>query len=219
MILMSKNLVYPLLFLLIFFLIPVFSGKIEAASFGFDKLTYSVATDATVEVQVTVDAGLDKLNGVDAYIKYDPSLVSVDSVTDGSFFPTVTKETGTSGTVWISGMVDDPAISKTGTGTLATITLKGLKDGSDTISFECDSSKIVKNDINASNVLDCNKNTNASIEIGAGGPSAEPTATPEAAAPLTPPTLPKSGVFDNVVKMAIPGLILFLVGGAFRLLL
>jgi len=31
--------------------------------------------------------------------------------------------------------------------------------------------------------------------------------------------LPKSGIFDNVVKFAIPGLILFLVGGVFRLLL
>ena len=123
---------------------PFFSGKIEAGFFGFDKSTYSVAAGATIELKVTINAGSDELNGADAYIKYDSLLVTVDSVADGSFFPTVTKETGTSGTVWIAGMVDDPATSKTGTGTLATITLKGLKDGTVTLSFDCASSKIVK---------------------------------------------------------------------------
>lgn len=210
---MRKNLVYSSLFLLIFFLMPVFSGKIEAGFFSFDKSTYSVATGATVEVQVTIDAGSDELNGVDAYIKYDPLLVSVDSVTDGSFFPTVTKETGTSGTAWIAGYVDDPATSKTGTGTLATIIFKGLKDGNVTLSFDCNSSKIVKNDINASNVLVCSKNTSASIKIGVGSSSPEPTT----AAPLS--TLPKSGVFENVIKFVVPGAILLILGSALRLVL
>lgn len=210
---MRKNLVYSSLFLLIFFFVPFFSGKIEAGFFSFDKSAYSVDAGATVELKVVIDAGSDELNGVDAYIKYDSSLVSVDSVADGSFFPTVSKETGTSGTVWIAGYVDDPATSKTGTGTLATITFKGLKDGSVTLGFDCDSSKIVKNDINASNVLVCSKNTSASIKIGVGGSSTEPTT----AAP--PSTLPQSGIFDNVVKYAVPGVVLFLIGAVARLIL
>ena len=66
----------------------------------------------------------------------------------------------------------------------------------------------------------CSSNGTSAVTIGSGssGGTTNPTATPAANTGVAS-ELPKSGIFDNVVKFAIPGLILFLVGGVFRLLL
>jgi hypothetical protein len=53
------------------------------------------------------------------------------------------------------------------------------------------------------------------------GVAVTPTTDPELgpSAYPTPSTLPKSGVFDNVIKFAVPGAILLFIGTAARLLL
>jgi len=104
-------------------------------------------------------------------------------------------------------MVDDPASSKTGSGTVATITFKGLKNGSGAISFDCTSSKVIKDDINATNIMDCNANGSLTVTVGSGG------------TPVNPTELPKSGIFDDMVKWSQWGIVLVIVGGVVRLLL
>lgn len=198
-----------LLLLLIFFLgSPLLFNPAWAGFFKFDKTTVSVASGGTFQIAVTVDPGSDALNSVDAYVIFDATVLKATAVTAGSLFPTVSNDISTVGKVYIAGMVNDPASSISTTGTLATITFQALKDGSVSLSFDCNISKIIKNDINASNVISCSQNGTAAVTIGSGQPTSPP-----------PTQLPQSGVFDNVVKFAIPGLLLFLVGGAFRLLL
>lgn len=206
---MKKDLLVVVLLIIAFSIVPrIYS--VWAASFGFDQTTVTVQPGGTFSLKVTVDAGSDELSSVDAYVSYDSSLLTADSVADGTFFPTVTNDTTTKGKVYIAGMVDDPATSKKGTGTLATITFKGAADGAATVSYDCSSSKIIKNDINATNVLECTKNGKAAITIGSGAVS-----TPYP----TPSALPKSGVFENVIKFAVPGAVLLFLGAAVRLLL
>ncbi len=207
---MRKNLLLATVLIIAFALFPRLHS-VWAASFGFDQTTVTVQSGGTFSLKVTVDAGTDELSSVDAYISYDSSLLTADSVADGTFFPTVTNDTTTAGKIYIAGMVDDPATSKTGTGTLATITFKGKADGTATISYDCSSSKIIKNDINATNVLKCTKNGKATITIGAGSTASTPYPTPS--------SLPQSGVFENVVKFAVPGMMLLLIGAGMRLLL
>lgn len=215
-----KRILKTFLLLLVFFLsVPLlFNNPVWGASLKFDKTTVSVANGGTFQIAVIVDPGSDALNSVDAYVTFDSSLLKANSVTAGSLFPTVSYDTASSGKVYIAGLVNDPASSISAAGTLATITFQGLKDGSATLSFDCNSSKIIKNDINASNVIVCSTNGTSVVTIGSGGGSStNPTVAPAANTGVN--ELPKSGIFDNVVKFAVPGLLLFIVGGAFRLLL
>ncbi len=218
-----KNWLRKILSLAILFIVlPIFIGTVNAASLKFDKTTVSTTNGGTFQIAVTVDPGSDALSSVDAYVTFDAAYLKATAVTAGSLFPTVSNNISTSGKVYIAGLVNDPTSSISTAGTLATITFQALKDGTATLSFDCNTSKIIKNDINASNVIVCSINGTSAVTIGSGssGGTTNPTATPTPAANTgVASELPKSGIFDNVVKFAIPGLLLFLVGGVFRLLL
>lgn len=201
---------------------------VEAGSLKFDKTTATVTNGGTFTISVTVDPGADSINSTDVYVIYDATLLKATGVTAGSLFPTVTNDVATSGTVYIAGLVNDPANSVSAAGTLATITFQGLKEGTGTLSFDCNLSKIVKNDLNATNVLTCSQNGTAAITVGSGssGGSTDPTATPgssggstDTTGGETPTELPKTGIWDNVVKFAIPGAVLLLLGGMLRFVL
>ncbi|MBI5122671.1 hypothetical protein HZA75_02310 [Candidatus Roizmanbacteria bacterium] len=210
---MKKYLLIKILSLAILFIVvPIFIGTVNAASLKFDKTTLSVTNGGTFQIAVTVDPGSDALSSVDAYVTFDAAYLKATTVTAGSLFPTVSNDISTSGKVYIAGLVNDPASSISTAGTLATITFQALKAGTATLSFDCNSSKIIKNDINASNVIVCSSNGTSTVTIGSGGGgTTNPTATPAANTGVAG-ELPKSGIFDNVVKFAVPGAILFLLG-------
>ena len=210
---MKKTLLF---LILIFFFLPSFL-VVEAANFSFDKSSYSVGVGQTVQIQVNIDTGGEQVNGADAYINYDSSFLSVEDVSAGSFFPTVTNDTETAGKVYIAGLVDDPASPKTGSGTLATITFKGLKDGTVNLIFDCNNSKIVKGDTNATNILQCSSDYKAVIFIGSGSGGGSSNSSSNSSNNNQPQTLPKSGIFENLINFAIPGTILFLIGGGLKL--
>lgn len=200
---------------IIFFIVsPFVFSAAQAASLKFDKTTATAANGATFQISVTIDPGSDALNSTDAYVTFDSTLLKATEVSAGSLFPTVSNDTSTAGKVYIAGMVNDPASSVSTTGTLATITFQGLKEGSGTLSFDCNTSKIIKNDINASNVLVCSQNGTSAVTVGSGSSSGgtAPTAAP-------PAQLPQSGIFDNVVKFAFPGAILLILGSVLRIVL
>lgn len=199
---------------------------VEAASLKFTNTTATVSNGGTFQIGVTVDPGSDSVNSADVYVTYDGTLLKATGVSAGSLFPTVTNDVATSGTVYIAGMVNDPANSISSAGTIATITFQALKEGSGTLSFDCNSSKVVKNDLNATNVLTCSSNGTSAITVGAGGSSSSnPTATPTTSASTggtdsaAPTELPQTGIWDNVARLAIPGAILLILGGALRLVL
>jgi len=192
-------------------LLPKVFCQASAASLKFDKTSASINVGETFFLSVIIDAGSEEISSTDIYITYDANLIEVQEVNNGNFFPTVTNDINP-GRVYIAGMVDDPASSKTGSGTVATITFKGLKDGLVTISFDCNNSKIVKSDIDATNILQCSSSDRVVVSVGSGGSSdINPTPT------IQEGTLPKSGVFDNLINFAIPGVILFLIGGGLKL--
>jgi hypothetical protein len=196
-----------------FLILPVFFSGAQAASLKFDKATATAANGATFQISVTVDPGSDALNSTDAYVTFDSSLLKATEVVAGSLFPIVSNDISTAGKVYIAGMVSDPASSISTAGTLATITFQGLKEGTGTLAFDCSTSKIIKNDINASNVITCSLNGTAAVTVGSGGGGAVvPTTAP-------PSQLPQTGIFDNVIKFALPGGILLILGSVLRLVL
>jgi hypothetical protein len=211
-----------ILALLIFLSLTPMVFAVEAASLKFNNSTATVSNGGTFQIEVIVDPGSDSISSVDVYVSYDGSLLKATGVSAGTLFPTVTNDVATSGTVYVAGMVNDPANSVSTTGTVATITFQALKEGSGTLSFDCNSSKVVKNDLNATNVLTCSANGTSAVTVGSGGGgSSDPTATPAAdgSGEEEPTELPQTGIWDNVAKLAIPGALLLLLGGALRLIL
>lgn len=219
---MKKFFSVTILILAGFFLSASVFGQAYGAFLNFDNASFSANTGETFDVQVIVDAGSDQITSNDAYIIYDVSLLEAQSVTPGSFFPTVINNI-TSGKVYVAGLVDNPATYQTGSGTVATITFKALAQGSGTLTFDCqpevyNSSKIIKNDLNATNVIVCSENGTSSVAVGAGGIG--PTATPRnIRGTITPSALPRAGIFENVSKVVVPGMILLFIGGALRIIL
>ncbi|MEN9328338.1 MAG: Cohesin domain, partial [Candidatus Parcubacteria bacterium] len=146
----------------------------EAASLKFSPTSKTVNQGDTFQVQVNVDAGSEEVSGTDSYVLYDASKFTATSVTEGTYFPYVTSNIA-SGKVSIWGVVTDPATSRTGSGTLATITFTVLQNASSAnLTFYCDlnandTSKIVKNDINATNIIVCSANDTAVITVNGGG--------------------------------------------------
>lgn len=219
---MKKKVVNILWLVIMMVVFPVVFGSVSAASLKFDKTTISVTNGNTFDVALTIDPGSDALSSTDAYVAYDASLLTVNTVTAGALFPTVSHDESTSGKIYVAGMVDDPTTSISTAGTLATITFQAKSNGSTSLSFDCATSKIIKNDINASDVMVCSQNNSSSVTISGGGGGSSPMATlaPDNNNSSNATTeLPQSGVFDNVLKITIPGMLLLLIGGIFRLTL
>jgi len=212
----------------LFFVAGIFLGFVqttEAAYLKFDKTSYAPAAGVTFTADVVVDAGTDQITSSDVWVIYDPLYIEAQSVAAGSLFPAVTNNI-TSGKVSITGLIVDPGTYKTGSGTIATITFRSLKNGSTNLTFDCrtdvsNSSKIIKNDVNATNVIVCSQNVPATISIGG---VAAPTTPPSGgyvpvANPTTPAYLPETGIIENMMWFATPGLILLFIGTMLRLVL
>ena len=201
-----------------------------AAYLKFDKTTVSSQTTQTFTVDVTVDAGTDQITSTDIWVIYDPAYLEAQTVTNGTFFPAVTSNI-TSGKVSITGLIVDPGTYKTGTGVVATVTFKSLLNGTSNITFDCrtdvsNSSKIIKNDVNATNLIECGKNTGATVTIGVTALTPTSTTgtypTPTASSAIQPTvatTLPQSGIVENITRFALPGVVLLMVGVMLRFVL
>ena len=211
------------LFLFLFF----FSAKgVEAGFLKFDNAAVDTTVNNTFQLQVLVDTGSDEINSIDAYITYDESMIEAQSVAAGSFFPSIAQNLAT-GKVYVAGYVDDPATSKTGIGSVATITFKAIKNGTVTLAYFCDttvneSSKIIKNDINATNVIVCSSNGTSTVTVGGSSTDGTPTSTDSAGTTDTSTTdtssLPAAGIVENILAISIPGFILLAIGILFKFL-
>lgn len=230
---MRKRLLSWFSFLFIAFSTLFLAGHVDAAYMKFGNASYTATSGQTFTADVVVDAGTDNVTSTDIWVIYDPSYLSAQTVTSGTFFPAVTNNI-TSGKVSITGLIVDPGTYKTGSGTVATITFQALKNGTTTLSFDCrtdvsNSSKIIQNDINATNIIVCAQNTSATVTIGTGGStsssassqatSARSSTGGTAVTPTPPSSLPTSGVAENIAKFATPGLFLLLIGGLLRFIL
>ncbi|PIY69313.1 hypothetical protein COY90_01260 [Candidatus Roizmanbacteria bacterium CG_4_10_14_0_8_um_filter_39_9] len=210
------------IFLFLLFLSLVSVERVEAASLRFGTTTVSTNANQTFTTDVVVDAGTDQVTSSDIWVVYDPTYLEAQTVTSGTYFPAVTNNI-TSGKVSITGLIVDPGTYKTGNGVIATITFKGLKNGNTNVTFDCrtdvsNSSKIIKNDINATNIIVCSENGQLAVGIGVAANSSSSGYVP-VANPTLPSSLPQTGIAENIVKFAAPGIILLFIGGMLRFIL
>ena len=102
------------------------------------NLTLTSSQDFTVELKVT---SITNLKGYSVTLSYDPTLISLQEVTEGSFFSTkgktffYKKVDDTKGTILIDCALLGKTLSTSGEGTLATLSFTCLKAGSTSIEF------------------------------------------------------------------------------------
>jgi hypothetical protein len=232
------------IFLFSFFLQSIsFAQTTGSATMSFDPENSNANVNENVSIDTLVNAGSENILSVDAYIEYDTTMLEFVSVEDGDFFPIVTSEDITPGRLYIGAYVDDPATTKTGTGTYAKVTFRALKEGTTTVEYFCDpnvneTSEIIKDDIDATNIINCSGNGNAEITIASGGTTVDPTSTPT---PTDTPVdngetstggtdtvvdttdevteLPQSGILDNILIVSVSGSALLLIGTALKFLI
>lgn len=188
----------------------------QAATMQFSPTSGTYSTGTTFPVQVKVDTVAVDTTSADAVVKFDATLLSVDSVSYGSFYPTVL-HSQQSGKLYISGMVSSPGTVINGSGVLATINFKPLSAGTATVSFDCtagqtNDSNVTKNDTNATDILDCStlayatytlSGTTVASPTPSGGVTTSTTPSPTTAAGTTVPTpvttqIPSAGIMDIV---------------------
>jgi hypothetical protein len=235
----------------IFFFVAPFVHGAYAAVLKFNPTSTTVNNGDTFQVEIQIDSSTEQVAGTDVYVIYDATSIAPQSVGSGTHFPIVTNNIGT-GKVSISAVVDNPSDYKTGIGSIANITFKTLKGGSGTITFACDlaqaeTSKIYKNDLSATNIIDCGGlnsytysvnggtstggTTTGGGTIATGGTGTTTTGTGTngtytsstggtyyTSTGGTPKQLPQSGILEDVAKFSVPGVLLIVVGVGLRLL-
>ena len=184
-------------------------------------------SDST-QIQVVVDAEGSSVDSAVAVVTFNTNQVEITNISDGAFFDSVATDTTTSGEVAITGTLNIGNIEgKTGSGVLATITVKPkITSGTVTLGFRCSAA-----DVDDSNIMNtagtnllatdeqCAKNVGGSYTIGtSGGDSSttSPTSTPTPAEtkgdqPALPEELPESG-FRDLLKWITSGLALIGIG-------
>ena len=102
------------------------------------NLALTPSQDFTVELKAT---SITNLKGYSVTLSYDPTLISLQEVTEGSFFSEkgktffYKKVNDTRGTILIDCALLGKSISISGEGTLATLSFTCLKAGSTSIEF------------------------------------------------------------------------------------
>ena len=211
------------LFVYLFVSVPVHAGSLK-----FDKGTVTVNAGDTFTLGAMIDAGADQITSTDMWITYDPTLLEAQSASAAAFFPATTNNI-TSGKIYIAGLITDPGTYEVGTGTVANITFKALKNGVATVAYDCrtdvsNSSKIIKNTVDATNVIVCASNGTSIVTIGTGtGATTAPTQAPVATSYYSqqprPTALLQTGIMDAFPKLMTVGGVLVMAGIILRVLL
>jgi len=215
---------YSVLIFCLLFVLTIIPHRANAASVKFDKGTVNVAVGDTFTLDPVVDAASDQITSTDMWILYDSTLLEAQNASAGAFFPSVTNNI-TAGKVYIAGLVTDPGTYKTGSGSVAKITFKALKNGSTTITYDCradvsNSSKVIKNAVDPINVINCAQNGTSIITIGTGTSLAStPVPTSLYTAQAYPTALPQAGLMDQMPQLVTMGILFVVVGGVLRMLL
>lgn len=232
MIVMKKFLISFLLYLAL----AGVMGSVEAANLRFDPTSFSGQPGDTFDVDILVNPDSEQVSAVDVYLNFDSADVSATNVQVTDLFDNINQTIDTN-QVYLNGIFTDATKYIDEEGILATITfeLNSANDG--TLQFYCDkaqssTSKIIRNDVNATNVIECSELSLFSINGGTTAPDSSGGGSSSGVTPTTLPasgggqqqqqqqqqnvvyasTLPESGIFDNVLKYSIPGAVMIVLG-------
>lgn len=204
----------------------IFVGNSFAASLIFNPSSGQSSVGSEFTVKVDIDSGGEQITSTDAYVEFDPSFLRIKSVTNGDFFPIGNNNSKGSNLHYIFGVIANPGEFEVGSGNIASIVFEPLKEGTTQIFFQCDpaqteTSKIIKNDLNSTNIIDCSGLTGYSLTISAASSGTTTTGTGTTTTNTTTKesvtTLPQTGIVDDLISYSKYGAILIVLGVGIRL--
>lgn len=144
--------------------------------------TKSAGTEFTVDLLIDTEGKV--VSGADIKMSFDSGVLQVVKVTGGNFFPEVSDNTY-SGTLYVGGVFTSESQYKSGTGKLATLTLKGKTSGTASLAFVCTSQPTDTNILDTStpptDIVKCSSLKNATFTF-TGSSTTTPTPTVPASA-------------------------------------
>lgn len=181
------------------------------------NLTLSPATatlnnNSSTQVNILIDVESQNAFGADAILTVPSSDFDVTTITNGGFFTDFNWVFDTAhNRLEIHGFFSTLYQTKSGSGTLATVTLKAKKDaGTDTVPFVCDGTSTGSQilDGNGHNILNCTNVNTLSVTFAGASPSATPTPTPSPTPTSTPqPTATPAPAGSNYSYPTCDGLV------------
>ncbi len=135
------------------------------ASFSFEPVNITASKDDLIPVDVLIYSGTDPVISVDTWISYDPSVLSIASpespeIKKGEMFENVSAKVISPGNLYVYAINQSPSLKQVTNGKIATIYFKAQKSGQTELRFDCipfntQTSQIIKNDEELSNIINC----------------------------------------------------------------
>ena len=183
-------------------------GAVSAATLSLSPQVRLIKPGETFSIDILINTSTESVTGADVYFTHDKTLLEAITVIDGTFFPD-TYHLLTPGEPYISGSLSKSGESYKGTGKVATITFKALKEGVATLAFKCAAGKSSDTNItrlsDGSDIVECSALVNGVYTISN-------SATLDAAATPTPNSLPQAGSIGNTLMFVGLGILLTIVG-------
>lgn len=184
----------------------------SAAVFTLEPATRIAAPGELFSVDLKVDTQGEAVTSADALLNFDSSILSVTSVTPGTFFPQNFEPVISASQVYIAGSVEKVTQNRTGTGLLSTINFKAIGSGVTPLSFECIPGKTFDSNINKDtteptdnlDIINCTQLVDGSYTISGNVTSTQPTPTPQ--------NLPGAGTIEPTLIAVVTGVVLTIVG-------
>ena len=175
-----------------------------ATSLSFTSSSTTPKVGETFTLNIITDTGTNTVSAAEILIKFDPSLIKVNSITAGDFFvggntisDSINNNTGTAQITLLAS----PTNPISGTGTVAVINATTLKAGSNTFSFD-QTTKMSGVGEGSTNII--NRLTPLTITINTvatttptNTPTITPTTTPTSTPTDTPTTTPTTTPVNN----------------------
>lgn len=197
-----KLLVSLIFFFFLLFAVP--SKAMAAPRIFFDPSTITAVQNNQFTIQLKIDAEANQVIGSDVIISYAGADLDVVSVTNGSFFPEFHYASNGSDRIELHGYVTSIYQTKTGAGTLATLTFNALKGtGSSALTMSCHDNGNQTNILNDSGntILSCGSLNQVAISYS--GTANTPTPTTPAGSTATPtPTQGSSNTLPTCTSLA-----------------
>lgn len=212
----------PARFISILIALVIFFSSAKAVlaqffTFSPTNLTKKVGEQFTVVLNIDTEG--KQVKGADAKISFDTSVIEVVSVEKGTFFPkggyNVDMDTGK---IYISYGFDQVYTTNSGTGSFATLTLKGKKAGTGNLTWVCSTQTSDTNvwDASSNDIVNCSSTTTGNYTIiDSGDSTSSPTPAPTGAGgtnPTATPSVPVTGVALPTFLTIGAGILLTIVG-------
>lgn len=182
-----RNLILTVIALLLF---PVFLNlEANAASLSLSPATSTLVTGNSYDMYIYVNTEGADIISADVTINYDPSKVTIVSITPGTIFSQSNRQTNVGGVIVISrGIPTDGTAYNGSQGLYATIRFTALTSGTAnfTIPYNTGTTSPSILATIGSNLLTSVQNATYSIQEAAGNPTPTPT------------SLPDTGLFDDL---------------------